>query len=62
MPRCSPGLLAKKKYRRKLRLYHKYREMEDGGYGPDPPKIKNEKPVDNFQIRWYTNRRKDLLT
>jgi hypothetical protein len=23
-------------------------EAEDGGYGPDPPKIKSEKPVDNF--------------
>jgi predicted ATP-dependent endonuclease of OLD family len=32
------------------------------GYGPDTLKIKNEKSVDNFRIRWYTNRRKDLLT
>ena len=38
------------------------REMEDGGYGPDTLKIKNEKSVDNFRIQWYTNRRKDLIT
>jgi hypothetical protein len=36
--------------------------MEDGGYGHDTLKIKNEKSVDNFRIRRYTNRRKDLLT
>ena len=25
-------------------------------------KIKNEKSVDNFRIRWHTNHRKDLIT